>query len=75
MNQALNKSETLNFISGMVWDDFIETAFKISQWAWHHPLLGANPYLGIRLTDFNQIRYITFFLYFYVKVQPRLFPI
>ena len=29
-NQALNKSETLNFISGMVQDDFIEAMFKIT---------------------------------------------
>ncbi len=58
----------LNFISGMVWDDFIGTAFKIRQWSWHIPLLGENPYLEICLTNFNQIRYITFFSYFYVIV-------
>ena len=69
INQTLNKPETLNFISGMVWDDFIGTAFKISQWAWYRPLLGENLYLGISLTDFNQIWFITFFSYFYVIVR------
>ena len=53
----------------MVWDDFIGTTFKISQWAWPRPLLGENPYLGICITDFNQIRYIIFFSYFYIIVR------
>ena len=45
--------------------------FKIRQWAWHRLLLGENPYLGICLTDFNQIRYITFFSYFYVRKSAK----
>ena len=67
INHALYTPETLNFISGMVLDDFIGSAFEIRPWVWHRPLLGENPYLGICLTDFNKIRYITFFSYFYVR--------
>ena len=68
INQALNTPETLNFISGILWDGFIGTAFKIRQWAWHSPLLGENPYLEICLTDFNQIRCMILFSYLYVIV-------
>ena len=72
INQALNTAETLNFTSGMVRGDLIGIVFKIIQWAWHRPLLGESPYLGIFLTDFNLIWYITFLSYFYVIVRNRI---